>query len=79
MEELDLMKNKIKCWHEVRVILQSCGALRSLNLSQNPLKHAGDAPDWPPDEKWIKLTTLALNDTGIDWPQLLSLLTHFPE
>ncbi|NXC46498.1 TBCE protein, partial [Penelope pileata] len=73
---IDLSKNLISCWDTVTDIASQVPDLETLDISGNKMKFPSTSV--PESSAFLKLTTLALNQTEITWTQVLLCAPGWP-
>ncbi|RMZ94668.1 tubulin-specific chaperone cofactor E [Brachionus plicatilis] len=76
--ELDLSRNELNNWSEVRKLLSAVKKLRFLNLSLNKFLSEQMDNQWSPTEKYNSLSTLILNSCFLDLELVESVLKRLP-
>nr|XP_028579901.1 geranylgeranyl pyrophosphate synthase isoform X1 [Podarcis muralis]XP_028579902.1 geranylgeranyl pyrophosphate synthase isoform X1 [Podarcis muralis] len=76
VKQISLSKNLLSSWKEVIAIASQVENLEILNLSQNKMKFPSTPP--PASTTFCNLKTLALNQTGVTWTEVLLCATGWP-
>nr|XP_020642664.1 tubulin-specific chaperone E isoform X1 [Pogona vitticeps]XP_020642673.1 tubulin-specific chaperone E isoform X1 [Pogona vitticeps] len=76
IRRINLSKNLLSSWNEVVRIACQLQSLEILNLSENKIKFQSTSPS--ASGAFCKLRVLALNQTGVTWPEVLSCAAGWP-